>query len=275
MLTGRKDGAVLEVIDKGSATEAHPVPLLFVHGALGASYSWDDHFLDFFADNGYRAIAPSLRGHGGSSVAKPLNKCTIADYVDDVRSVAATLPATPVLIGHSMGGFIVQKYLETGTAPAAGLVSSAPPRSWFVTSMRLARKHPWLGAKATMTRKYLGLYPTQAHVREMFFCAHTPEPIVEECFTRLQKESQEESYRALSVDMGLLNLVRPRRVTATPILVLEGADVGWGPRPAREIARAYHTEAEFFAKMGHCMQFEPGWQAVAERIDGWLTGQGL
>lgn len=105
----------------------------------------------------------------------------------------------------------------------------------------------------------------------MFFCAHTPEPIVEECFARLQKES----FRALNVDMALLNLVRPRRVTATPTLVLEGADVAWGPRPAREIARAYHTEAEFIANMGHCMQFEPGWQAVAERIDGWLTTRGL
>ena len=267
---------MLEVIDKGSATDAHPVPLLFVHGALGsAAYAWDDPFLDFFADKGYRAIAPSLRGHGGSPVSKPLNKCTIADYVDDVRSVIATLPATPVLIGHSMGGFIVQKYLETTMAPAAVLMSSAPPRSWFVTEMRLARKHPWLAIKAMMTRRYLTLYPTPAHVREILFCAHTPESIVEECFARLQKDSQEESYRALNVDMALLNLVRPRRVMPTSMLVLEGADVAWGPRPAIEIARAYHTNAEFFANMGHCMQFEPGWQAVVERIDGWLTTRGL
>jgi pimeloyl-ACP methyl ester carboxylesterase len=118
---------MLEVVDKGSSTESHPVPLLFVHGGCLAAWCWDDHFLDFFADNGYRAIALNLRGHGGSPVSKPLNKCTLADYVDDVRSVAATLPATPVLIGHSMGGFIVQKYLETGTTPAAvlGVVGTA------------------------------------------------------------------------------------------------------------------------------------------------------
>src|SRR5271169_4484912 len=173
MLTGRKDGAVLEVIDKGSATEAHPVPLLFVHGALGAAYSWDDHFLDFFADNGYRAIAPSLRGHGGSSVSKPLNKCTIADYVDDVRSVAATLPATPVLIGHSMGGFIVQKYLETGTAPAAGLVSSAPPRTWFLTGLRLARKHPWLAPKSPRRESAKHVSGLGAHARNVVLRTHS------------------------------------------------------------------------------------------------------
>ena len=262
---------MLEVIDKGSSSEAHQAPLLFVHGATAGAWYWEENFLDFFADNGYRAVALNLRGHGGSPISKPLNKCTIADYVDDVGSVAATLPATPILIGHSMGGFIVQKYLETRTVPAAVLVSSAPPRSWFRTMWWLGRKHPWLAVKASVTRKYLGVFPTPAHVREILFSTHTPEPIVDQCFTRLQ----EESYRALTMDMSLLNLVRPRRVAATPILVLEGSDVAWGPRPAREIARAYHTEAEFFPNMGHNMQLESGWQAVAERIDGWLTAQRL
>jgi pimeloyl-ACP methyl ester carboxylesterase len=262
---------MLEVVDKGACSEAHPGPLLFVHGATAAAWYWEENFVDFFADNGYRAVAVNLRGHGGSPVLKPLNKCTIADYVDDVRSVAATLPATPILIGHSMGGFIVQKYLETGTAPAAVLVSSAPPRSWLRTAWWMSRRHPWLAIKASVTRKYLTMYPTPAHLREILFCANTPESIVERCFARLQ----EESYRALSVDMGLLNLVRPERVTPTPTLVLEGSEVSWGPRPARENARAYHTEPEFFADMGHNMMLEPGWQAVAERIDGWLTTRGL
>jgi hypothetical protein len=27
--------------------------------------------------------------------------------------------------------------------------------------------------------------------------------------------------------------------------------------------------------MGHNMMLEPGWQAAAERIDGWLTDRGL
>ena len=138
---------MLELIDRGSCSDADPTPLLFVHGACHAAWCWDEHFLDFFADNGYQVIALNLRGHGDRPVSKPLNKCTIADYVDDARSVAAALPTTPVLIGHSMGGFIVQKYLETGNAAAAVLMSSAPPRSFFLTSLRLTRKHPWLAVK--------------------------------------------------------------------------------------------------------------------------------
>ena len=53
--------------------------------------------------------------------------CSIADFVDDVASVANSLPEAPVVIGHSMGGFVVQKYLESHDAPAAVLVASVPP----------------------------------------------------------------------------------------------------------------------------------------------------
>jgi alpha-beta hydrolase superfamily lysophospholipase len=48
--------------------------------------------------------------------------------------------------------------------------------------------------------------------------------------------------------------------------------------PQREIRRTaavYGTKAEVFPDMGHDMMLEPGWQAVAERIDGWLAAQGL
>ena len=39
-------------------------PVLFVHGAWHGAWCGDEHFLDFFADKGYRAVALSLRGHG-------------------------------------------------------------------------------------------------------------------------------------------------------------------------------------------------------------------
>src|SRR5690348_14544043 len=49
---------------------------------------------------------------------KPLRSCSLADYVDDVESVVKSLPIRPVLIGHSMGGFALQKYLQSGLLAA-------------------------------------------------------------------------------------------------------------------------------------------------------------
>ena len=72
-----------------------------------------------------------------------------------------------------------------------------------------------------------------------------------------------------------LNLPRPKRVT-TPMLVLGALDDGAvTPKEVRATARAYRTEAEFFPNMGHNMMLEPGWAAVAERINDWLGTHGL
>lgn len=117
---------MLEVIDKGPCDESGKAPLLFVHGAWHGAWCWDEHFLDFFAAKGYRAVAVSLRGHGRSPAPKVMQFCSVADYVDDVASVADSLPQEPVVIGHSLGGVIVQKYLESHRAPGAVLLASLP-----------------------------------------------------------------------------------------------------------------------------------------------------
>src|SRR5690606_1090224 len=102
-------------------------PLLFVHGAYTGAWCWDEHFLPFFARHGYAAHAVSLSGHGGSEGRERLDRLRLADYVDDVARTVAELPAPPVLIGHSMGGLIVQKYLEHADATAAALLCAVPP----------------------------------------------------------------------------------------------------------------------------------------------------
>jgi hypothetical protein len=53
------------------------------------------------------------------------------------------------------------------------------------------------------------------------------------------------------------------------------SDACFSQDEVRKTARAYGTEAEFFPDMGHNMMLEPEWQAVAERIDSWLTARGL
>lgn len=102
MATTASTATQLEVIDKGVCTPVHPVPLVFVHGAWHGAWCWDEYFLDYFAGQGYRALAVSLRGHGKSPTPKPLRDCSCADYVNDVRSVAGRLPTAPVVIGHSL-----------------------------------------------------------------------------------------------------------------------------------------------------------------------------
>lgn len=260
---------MLEVIDKGAVTESHPAPLLFVHGAWHAAWCWDEHFLDFFAARGYRAVAVSLRGHGGSPTEKRLRDLSFADFVADITIVADEMAVPPVAIGHSMGGVLVQRYLESRTAPAGVLLASMPPQGYLRSGLRWIRRHPWHFAKLTATGKSLPYVSTPELTRERFFCAHTPDSVVKRCAGRLQ----EESARA-GLD-GLVKLPRTSRVN-TPLLVLGAAEDGAvTQREVHATARAYGTTAEFFPQMGHDMMLEPGWQAVAERVDAWLGIRGL
>lgn len=269
---------MLEVIDKGSLSKSHAAPLLFVHGGQHAAWCWDEHFLDFFAAKGYRAVAVSLRGHGTSSKSKPPRACSITDYVADVRTVADNLPQTAVVIGHSLGGFVVQKYLESHAAPAAVLVASAPPQGAAaalvrnaVALLRNTTQHPWLTVRSRLTGQPLPDFNELERVRAMFFSPHTPESWVVRCAERLQNEP---SGRWV-LDMVFLNLPKPRRVS-TPLLVLGAqCDRSVTPQEVHATARAYRTQAEIFPDMGHDMMLEPGWVAAAQRIHTWLCAQGL
>jgi pimeloyl-ACP methyl ester carboxylesterase len=261
---------MLEVIDRGRVSASHPAPLLFVHGAWHAAWCWDEHFLSFFADNGYRAVALSLRGHGNSTTDKPLRACSVDDFVEDVASVAGDLPTPPVLIGHSMGGLIVQKYLESHDCPAGVLMSSMPPHGNLGSAMRWMKQRPWDFTRMTITGKALPYISTPALARQRFFSQHTPEAQVVDYSARLQEDSAR-----VGLDCLVLRLPRPKRVT-TPLLVL-GADED-GAHTRAEIlatARAYRTDAEFFPEMGHNMMLESGWCAVATRIHTWLGAHGL
>jgi len=41
------------------------------------------------------------------------------EVIDDVRTTAEGLGGSPVVVGHSVGGFVMQKYLERNAAPQA------------------------------------------------------------------------------------------------------------------------------------------------------------
>jgi pimeloyl-ACP methyl ester carboxylesterase len=257
---------MLEVIDKGSCTEAHPMPLLFVHGGWHGAWCWDEYFLDFFAAKGYRVLAVSLRGHGRSPTSKPLFRCSIADYVDDVAEVADRLPTGPVVIGHSMGGFVVQKYLESHAAPAGVLLASIAARGILGPTLQSMRRYPWRTTRSVLTGKTLRNMNTPGRARQMFFSSHVPEPQVATYAARLQ----EESARAIFLDMLFFDLPKPENVKV-PVLVLGAQhDRAILAMDVQTTACAYRTEAEIFPNMGHDMMLEPGWAAVAERIHRWL-----
>ena len=260
----------LEVVSRQPDAPVTETPLLFVHGAWHGAWCWAEHFLDYFVARGYSVHALSLRGHGTSDGHERLRWWRVADYVADIRQVVAQLPQPPVLIGHSMGGFVVQKYLESETAPAAVLLASVAPYGILMRFLRFVLRHPGAGLKVVLGLSPYQVVGTLALAREMLFSpAMSPE--TSEAYYRLL---QEESFLAF-VDMMLLNLVRPARVK-TPVLVLGGtADQTIQPPDIEATARAYKTPAQLLPGVTHDAMLDPQWQTVADAVIAWLQGQAV
>jgi 3-oxoadipate enol-lactonase len=107
-----------------AAGDAASPPLVFLHGIGGAARAWRGQ-LDFFNDR-YRTIAWDMPGYGGSA---PLPTVSIAAFAgalqDFLQQVGA---AKPILVGHSIGGMIVQQWLSKnpGIAGAVVLAQTSP-----------------------------------------------------------------------------------------------------------------------------------------------------
>lgn len=98
--------------------------ILFVHGTGQSYLSWDKQFNSGLRDD-FRLVAFDLRGHGNS--AKPWQGEAYADtklWADDIAAViAATGLEKPILVGWSLGGYIVLDYVRHyGSESIGGIV---------------------------------------------------------------------------------------------------------------------------------------------------------
>ena len=255
----------LEIITRIPQQKRFETPLLFVHGAWHGAWCWDEHFLPFFADKGYEVHALSLRGHGESGGREGLRWARAKDYVADVHLAASQLPKRPILIGHSMGGYITQKYLERYEAAAAVLLATVPSRGVIGTSLRTIRNHPLNFLRVNLKLSLYPLIETEALTRAFFFSSDMPQDQIRRYFDKMQ----DESYLGF-LDMLLLNLPRPKKVTA-PLLILGAADDAvFTTDEIKRTALAYEAEYEIYPNMAHDMMLEAGWQKVADRIATWI-----
>ena len=118
-----KDGTQIYYKDWGTG----PV-VVFSHGWPLNSDAWEDQMM-FLANNGYRCIAHDRRGHGRSS--QPWDGNNYDTFADDLATLLNTLNIkNAMLVGHSMGGGEVARYLgKYGSARVskAVLLSSVTP----------------------------------------------------------------------------------------------------------------------------------------------------
>jgi len=159
------------------------VPVLYVHGMWGGSWVFDN-YLRFTAARGREAWALNLRGHHGSRPVDDLGRVTLEDYIHDVADALDALgPA--VVVGHSMGGALAQRWVLAHPERVRALVLSSsfakvydPPGNRFaryleqpfvVVSQRLLPPDPALVLARWLARREAWVYDARCDDRLLRF----------------------------------------------------------------------------------------------------------
>jgi pimeloyl-ACP methyl ester carboxylesterase len=148
---------VLEWPATGSAGESAPTAVL-LHGFLDSCWTWQV-LIDTGRLDGYRVIAPDLRGHGDSDRVGAGGYYHFMDYLADLHELIVQLGSERVsLVGHSMGGTVasyyagafperVQRLITLDSLilpPTQNTLDSIPERvrNWLAAWERIRRKAP-------------------------------------------------------------------------------------------------------------------------------------
>jgi len=251
-------------------------PLLFVHGAYVGGWCWAENFLPYFAALGYRAHAIDLHRHSpGNGRLRFSPHASLSDYIDAIEASIATMDEPPVLIGHSMGGYLVQLYLERRSARAAVLMASVPPQGLVPTTAWLAFSNPLLFHQIQLLQWFgphtvFALYGVEGG-RQPLFSPHLPDDKVKEYASRAQLESPQAIF-----EMSFPLSPWQKNQSAVKALVMGASLDSLIPASATHAtATAFDTEAVFIAELGHAMMLDQRWQDAAMIMRDWLSEQGM
>ncbi|MEY2473183.1 MAG: 3-oxoadipate enol-lactonase [Actinomycetota bacterium] len=113
------NGVDLEIVEAGAGNGDR---LLLIHG-FGGSKEDFTHYLPRLGATGWHVVAPDLRGHGGSSKPQDEAAYSLKQLADDVDALFDALGwDTAVVLGHSMGGMVVQVFALAHAARISALV---------------------------------------------------------------------------------------------------------------------------------------------------------
>jgi len=246
--------------------------LFMIHGMMVAPWCWKN-YKHYFTEKNYRCITPTLRHHDmdPNDVPDPrLGETGLQDYITDLEKHIKDLDEPPILMGHSMGGLLVQILAAKGYARAAVLITPAPPRG--VNALRFS-----------VLRSFSGVMMNWGFWRRPFRFSF--EKAVYSTMHLMPREDQKKIYGKLVYESGraafqigfwFLDRTRASRVeyekVNCPVLVIAGKKDRITPAEVVKNTAAKYPNSTYkqFDDHAHWVLMEPGWQDIADFIAGWL-----
>lgn len=235
--------------------------LLLVHGAWHGPWCWAE-MAESLREEGYTVEILTLPGHGRPGSHDRIWP-SVRKYVRAVEDAVKGRPEPPILVGHSLGGYVVVRYLEQHEVPGAVLLAPVPRFGVLPTMMKLLWTRPLTTLKAIAT---FNLWPVvgAANARSELFLGVAPPPGAAEV---LDKNIQNESYLAFLAT--LLRWPRPKRVSSPTMVVAAEHDALFSVGAQRRLGRALGAPVKVVPG-GHDIMLDNGRAAAVEAISAWV-----
>lgn len=243
-------------------------PLLFVHGGYSNAALWNVRFIPYFQQHGYDCYAVDLSGHGESGERERLDEFGIDDFVADLAAAVAALPEAPVLVAHSMGCLVSQRYLEQGSARAVAFLAPVPPTGTAGTASRFALTMPDFFAELPKAVNGTASEKTMRTMAKVYFSPDMPAEETLQYLPLIQPESEKAVAEMVTAPLRIA-----RRRARIPALVMGGSEDQVFPA-----SLLYFTAASWQAKnivirgAGHMLMLDPQWPEAAADLLDWLEG---
>jgi pimeloyl-ACP methyl ester carboxylesterase len=259
----------LEVISTEARVESSRPPILFVHGSYCGAWVWQEHFIPYFAERGYASTALSFRGHGKSEGARALHQFGIADYVADLEQVAQRLGRPPIVVAHSLGAKVVERFVEDN--PVAGVVLLAPasPFGVLTSSISAAAAAPVLWWQLVCAQTWGTNVVDVGLLGRTLFSTELGEEQRQRYASRFQPESSR-----VAVEMTLRSYwpCSPRAMRSC--LVIGGdADLLIPVLELKRTAQVFNAELQVLPGANHLLMLDTCWRDVADRTLAWIETQ--
>lgn len=234
-----------------AAGDPNATPLIFLHGIGGAARAWRRQLATF--SGCFRAIAWDMPGYGGSP---PLASVSIAALAAAVQQFIEQLGATsPVLVGHSIGGMIVQKWLVQSpklaravvlaqTSPAFGKADGDWQKSFIAARLGpLDRGETMKSLAPSLVDELVG---------------DDPDPNGMELARECMGSVPEASYRAMMLALIGFDQRSTLGDISVPTLLLSGSRDNNAPAPMMAKTATYIPSSEYveLAGVGHLANLE-------------------
>jgi pimeloyl-ACP methyl ester carboxylesterase len=251
-------------------------PVVFVHGAFCGGWAFDA-FREPFESAGFETHAPNLPHHERGADLEQLALTGLKDYANAIAQYAQGLRAPPVLIGHSLGGLVVQ--LAAAQIAVAGLVLVAPSSPWGVppTTLDEHSNHFGLSLLGDYWRRPV---PPDYRVARATTLDRLSREDARKTFARFVPESGRAIREAVQwwMDTSMASQAPVYRIAA-PVLGLAGGKDRVNPASTvrRVISRFPDGQAHFheFPEMSHWLVGEPEAPDVAQMTLRWLEARDI